>query len=258
MHSEQMQGEKAPLRNRTRFACPKKKTDGTNGFDRCDIDNTDTPDDETEVCNPNGAKDGSDHTLICVLKTRVLGHGEVVTKDMPTKNICIGVDASSTCLEDEACDLTKGTCFMAAGPDSIVLAPWTEAVEGGAANTCVGKEATEKCPGPGYWCNPLGTTADGTVTVDTAKETGICLFEDALHFKEGPICLKYAENSDKTLADVISAIKCGTDEPFCDDEGKCSATETVKEPVDPVGDPVGDYAATTSIWIGVAIAATLW
>jgi hypothetical protein len=221
------------------------------------------------VCNPNGVNGGSDHTEICVTKTRVLGQGEVVTKDMVTAktNICIGVDASSTCLVDQACDLTTGTCFIAAGKESTVLAAWTEAVDDGKANLCVGKEKTETCPGAGYWCNPHGTTADGKVTLDTAKATSICLLGEALHFNGGSICLTYAEDSEKTLADTTSAIKCGEDEPYCDDEGKCSATETVSETTTGATgvdgevdgeDPAVDYAATTSIWIGVAIAATQW
>lgn len=244
----------------------KKRTDRKNAFGRCAIDDTTTKDkDETEVCNPNGIKDGSDHEAICVTKTRVLGQGQVVDKAMETAktNICIGVDASSTCSVDQACDLTTGTCFIAAGKESIVLAAWTEAVDDGTANLCVGKEKTEECTGAGYWCNPLGTTADGKVTPETAQPTSICLLANALHFNGGSICLTYAEDSAKTLADMTSAIKCGEDEPYCDDEGKCSATETVSETttgatsVDGENPPV-DYAATTSIWIGVAIAATLW
>merc|ERR1719431_1055149 len=252
------------------YCMSKIQAKGKNDAVQCKVDDDKTADkDESEVCNPHGEKGGTADTdaALCVTKSKVLAHGELVTKKMVEdgKVLCIGTNGKATCELDQACDLSKGTCIIAAGADSKVLGPWAQAEDEGTANTCFGKETTEVCKGAGYWCNPKGTTEDGTVTADKAEPTSICFFQEGLSaLGPGSICvsqeikMKFLDAS-LTPDDDLKAIKCDTSEkPFCKEEdGTCSEEESGQTEVSlPPGGP--SHAATTSIWICVAIAATLW
>merc|ERR1711964_355309 len=153
-----------------------------------------------------------------------------------------------------------GTCIMAKGDASKVLAPYAVAEEGKVE--CFGSNIMQTCE-LGFICNPNGTTKDEDVTkIEDAKATSVCWFADALHTApSGTICLTYKEDAEKTLDNSISATLCDEDAPYCGDDGVCTAevAETSATPDDGLEEVEGvegvdaDYAATKSIWIGVAI-----
>lgn len=250
--------------------CFSKKTGTKSDAKKLAYDDTTTADvDETEVCNPNGERGGAtDDKKVNVLKKKVLAYGVAVTAKQVTdgENICIGEDASNACTENQACVYKTGACVDFATKVNTILESWAVAEEGKV--TCFGASDTEDCELT-YICNPRGTTKGGKIKAAEAVETNICVHPDALWENGGYVCFTFPEAADgedpveRIPENSESTILCDADKPYCGDDGKCTADEpttsstTVSEVTSTTTEGDGSHAATTPVWIGLAIAATL-
>merc|ERR1711964_18527 len=135
----------------------------------------------------------------------------------------------------------------------------------------MGASDTEDCELT-YICNPRGTTKGGKIAkAKEAVETNICVHPDALAESGGYVCFTYpkAEEGEDPVERIpensTGEILCDTDKPYCGTDGACTADEPTTTTTTTTADGTvtttaeeGSHAATTPVWIGLAIAATLW